>query len=108
MAYVNHEIGFLVRCRPEEAKVRILESYQRALGFNQDAAAHLDASVTTLKRWVKALGIVDDVDKLRKRVGHGDSNALARKRKAERGYGSAQTEERRKPTPRTGPRRKPR
>jgi transposase-like protein len=64
VAYVDREIGVLVRARPAEATQRIVAALVAARGSVPGAAKTLGVSRASLDRWLPQLGLKHEVRRL--------------------------------------------
>jgi hypothetical protein len=64
VAYVDSELGMLVRIRPAEATARILPALEQARGSVPVAAKRLKVCRGTLDRWVVRLNLMPAVREL--------------------------------------------
>ena len=67
MSYRDTDLSSATRHRPDEARARILAAFTDAGGNAVHAAKALDCAHRTLMRWVKSLGLGDDVEAIRAR-----------------------------------------
>lgn len=68
MAYVNHEINYLITLDPTAARERILEALRKAKLHKEDAAKSLDCNYGTLLRWIKRLSLEKKIAMLTKQA----------------------------------------
>lgn len=66
MAFVNHEINYLIALNPSEAKERILKALRKAKLHKEDAAKILECNYGTLLRWIKRLSLETQIKKMSK------------------------------------------
>ena len=67
MAYRLNELGMTVRLHPDKAKAKILRAFKKHRGKLDPTAAELQVHVATLKRWMRALDLHEDVAALRQK-----------------------------------------
>ena len=70
MSYVPHEIGSLIRTRPEEATERILAIVNRNGGNVTACAEDAGTDRRTFTRWIVALALQNKVAEARKKAIH--------------------------------------
>lgn len=80
--YVEQELGSLVRCKPEEAKQRILEAYRVSDGLIDPTCKLLGVSRRSLLRWTKLLGLRTEVSDARVKAGRHPYNNKPSKKPA--------------------------
>ncbi len=60
-----HEIGALIRAKPDEARTKILDALRAANGNRRRASLALGAGPRSIYRWIEKLELWDEVDEIR-------------------------------------------